>query len=377
MNRFDLLTLELPSSEVLITNPDVFSRIISKDGVETHLRFEQRIPYSLKICVDLQRNKTSILFSGKILLEDYPSLINISNISKCFETINATGICRINPLTAIQTAVVKECDVTTDISFDGNVKHLHDSIILKSNYTVSKKSDNRFYISTTYVTLRKSVTLVVYDKAQELRSSSNIPFLNSVDNKGKIIEYFSDKLRIEMNLRSLDRIRKLFCCQDTSLLTILNSTSDPIAAFLDQCLCTDDVFDLLISKTPKLRELEHLLLLCTCGFDLNKVERVVRATTAKTTSITNNMKPYRKMYDQIKSSGIEPAIDVDLSALQNQIHHALLKAFGPVYSKNGDSLYNLYTHVTKPVTPCELDPLFYFNIPTVILPVLPDKKRMR
>lgn len=130
--------------------------------------------------------------------------------------------------------------------------------------------------------------------------------------------------------------------------------------------------DLLITKAPGLRDLEHLLLLCICGFDLKKVERVVRTTTAKSTSITNNMKPYRAIYERIKGSGIDPTLDVDLSSLQNQIRRALYKAFDSPLSKIGESLYSLYNYVRKPATPSELDPLCIFNIPTVILPVLPD-----
>ena len=372
MNKFDYLKLEFPSSDVIITNPDLFSHTISNDGVETCLRFEQRIPFSLKIIVDLTRNKTYISFTGKILLNDYSSLINLSNIHTCLENINKTGICRLNPLTAIQTAVVTECDVTTDISYDGNIKQLLETVMLKNNYTISKKSDNRFYISTTFVTARKKTTMVVYDKAQELQSSANIPFLDSVNNKEEILDYFSDKCRIEMNLRSLDRIRKYFSCKETSLLTILSSNSDPIASFLDLSICSDETLYFLVTKVPKLRDLEHLLLLCTCGFDLKKVERVVRATTAKAASITNNMKPYRVIYERIKSSGIDTTLDVDLTSLQNQIRRALSKAFDTSSSMLEKSLYYIYTNMMRPNTLNELNPSSIFNIPTVNIHVLPD-----
>lgn len=372
MNRYDYLKLELPSSEVVITNPNEFSHSYSKERVETHLRYKQKTPYRLEIIVDLNQNKTYISFTGKILLDDYPSLINISNIHTCFENINKTGVCYINPNTAIHNSVVKECDVTCDIPYDGNMNNLLMTLMLKSDYTISKKSSNRFYISTTYVTTRKGVTLVVYDKAQELRSSTNKPFLDSLSNREEIKRYYSDKLRLEMNLRSLDRIRKYLCCKDTCLLTLLNSSNDPIASFLNFSICSDEMLYLLITKAPRLRDLEHLLLLCICGFDLKKVERVVRTTTAKSTSITNNMKPYRAIYERIKGSGIDPTLDVDLSSLQTQIRRALYKAFDSPLSKIGESLYSLYNHVRKPATPSELDPLFIFNIPTVILPVLPD-----
>ena len=372
MNRYDYLKLELPSSEVVITNPDRFSHSFSKDGVETHLRFKQKFPYSLEIISDLTRGKIYIAFTGKILMHDYPSLINISNIHTSFENINKTGTCYINPHSAILNSVVKECDVTCDIPYVGNVRKLLDSLMLKSNYTISKKNSNRFYISTTFVTIRKKLTLVVYDKNQELRTSSNKPFLDSVSNPKDIRDYYSDKLRLELNIRSSDRIKKYLCCKDTRLLTILNSVSDPIAAFLDHSLGSEDMLTQLVNKLPKLRDLEHLLLLCACGFDLKKVETVVRTTTAKASSITNNMKPYRAIYERIKVSGIDTTMDVDLSSLQNQIHRALNKAFDPKLSKTAGSLYGLYSHMKKPATPSELDPLFFFNLPTVILPILPD-----
>lgn len=372
MNKFDYLKLELPSSAVSITDPGVFSHTISKDGVETHMKFKQKSPYGLEIIVDVLRNRTYLSFSGKILFDNYPYLINVSNIQQCFDNINKTNICYINKLTAINTAIVTQCDITTDIPFTGNVKELLQSIMLKSEHTVCKKSSNRFYISNTYVTPRKKTTMVVYDKAEELRTSSNRPFLDSVNNKSELLDYFSDKLRIEINLRSVDRIRKYFNREDTRLLSLLTSTSDPIAHFLNESICSDEVIDCLIAKAPKLRDLEHLLLLCMCGFDLKKVEKVVRSTTAKAGSITNHMKPYRAIYQRIISEGIDPNLDIDFSAIHAQINYAITKVLNPCGSEVKQSLPLLYANTNKASTPCECDPLFLFNIPTVILPVLPD-----
>ncbi|MDE6755170.1 MAG: hypothetical protein K2J82_11240 [Muribaculaceae bacterium] len=161
--KFDYFKLRLPSDSVVIKDASVFSHIINKDGEETQMRYVQSTPFSYEILIDLLRNITFVSFSGKALLENYPALICSNNIIECFKNINTQGICEIDTTKILKKAIVRECDVTTDISYSGTITDLLDTLILKSkNYTISKKCDNRFYIQTTYVTRRKHECMVIF-----------------------------------------------------------------------------------------------------------------------------------------------------------------------------------------------------------------------
>lgn len=368
---FDYFKLELPTSSVRIVNPNEFTRTISKDGAVTYLHYKQKNPFSYSVDIDVTRNSTSLSFSGKALLENYPSLINVNNIIECFENINNCQICHIDSNRALNEATVSECDVTSDIQYAGTIRQLLEALTLKNdNYTVYKKSQNRFYLQTTFVTQRKRESLVVYDKNIELNKSSNQPFLDFVLNSKEQKEYFSDKIRIELNLRSVDRIRKFFQSKDIHLSTLLNSPMDPIAIFLEQALYSEISLDSLIGYTPKLRDLEHMLLLCTCGFDLKKVERIVRQTTSKKSSITNNMRPYRILYEKMKMKGINPKIDLDFIQLQTLIQNMMSSIFSSDNIKINTSLALLYSNEREHPNQSVYNPLFYFNIPTIRLPIL-------
>ncbi len=78
--KFDRFRLAIPSSAVEILNPDAFSHSVSKDGVATHHRFEQKAPFYYQILIDCLKNTTYLEFSGKSLMENYTSLIQASNI---------------------------------------------------------------------------------------------------------------------------------------------------------------------------------------------------------------------------------------------------------------------------------------------------------
>ena len=68
----------------------------TKDGEILYYKYKQDTPFCLMIQVDFSNQELVIEFTGKILKEDYPQLINRNNIVKCFETINGIGICKID-----------------------------------------------------------------------------------------------------------------------------------------------------------------------------------------------------------------------------------------------------------------------------------------
>ena len=88
---FDRFKLSLPISSVQILKPDEFSIQLSKPGVESSMKYEQKQPFYYQIFVNFNKNTVCVEFSGKALLEEYPNLINVSNISSCFTNNASSG----------------------------------------------------------------------------------------------------------------------------------------------------------------------------------------------------------------------------------------------------------------------------------------------
>lgn len=375
MISFDYLKLQLPTDSIKILDNSAFSSK-EADKENEYLVFKQTRPYKCEIVVDINRMVTNLSFSGKVLLENYPLLISAENIDECIANINNIGVVYINPIRVLDEAVVVECDVTTDLSYTGSLIKLRESLMFKSNnYVIHKKCDNRFYIKNTYVTRRKQENMVIYDKALEMRKSDNKPFLAAVNNSEKQLEYFSDKIRLELNLRSVDRIRKYFQCDSTKLISILNSSTDPIDGFLNLALYHHDPIEIITNKVPKLRDLEHILLLCMCDFDLAKVEKVIRNTTSSKSSIKRKMEPYRLICENMNSNVTDILFDNDLVDLSNKLKHLLSLVFNINSDVTKNPLQSLYAQSTRE-RECpswhELNPLFLFNLPTVKLSILPN-----
>lgn len=371
--KFDYFKLCLPNNSVDIVNSGEFSKTVSRDGQLTQLKYKQKTPFHYEILVDMCHCTTYISFSGKSLLDNYPSLISYNNIEECIHNINMAGICRIHPK-AIYESIVTECDVTADIKYDGTIKQLQDTLMLKSsNYTIAKSGKNRFYIQTTYLTQRKRENLVVYDKAKELSLKSNLDFLSSVSNRQKQIDYYSDKIRLELNLRSKDRLKKYFHCESPTLRSVLYSQEDPISAFLKQALSPDIIIDDLIEKhCPRLRELEHILLLCACGFNLKRVENIISRITSKGSSIWTRVKPYREIVERLFHKGINVNVDTDVIELQESLLNMLNKVFGNNPVKTRKTLHSIYEEYQRYPESGISHLIQLYNISYVKLPVLPD-----
>ena len=113
MITFDKLKIVSDISAIDIHDISRFD-IITKNGVVSALKYYQELPYLLMIKVDYQSREVVVEFSGKVLGKDYPKLISISTIAKCFENINALGFCSLDVETMMDSDVVK-CDVTKDV----------------------------------------------------------------------------------------------------------------------------------------------------------------------------------------------------------------------------------------------------------------------
>lgn len=68
--------------------------------------------------INYQHNELILEFTGKILLDKYPSLINRDNIKDCLSEINKLDICSLDTDAIIQDSEVVKCDVTKDVEFE-------------------------------------------------------------------------------------------------------------------------------------------------------------------------------------------------------------------------------------------------------------------
>lgn len=386
MNKltFDRLRLSIPNEFVEIIDNSVFTSTISGEGIIKRTLFEQTSPFFYRILTEYGKNTTTVEFNGKSLLDDYPSLINHTNISKCFENINKQRVCYIDYEQALQTAYVLQCDVTCDVSSEHTVQELYNKINLSSSkkWCIRDVTCNRFTIESTVTTKRIKSRMVIYDKEEEMNRKSNYAFLNSVSNPDIQLTYFKEKLRFELNLNSIDRIRHFFKFEQTKLTDLLYSTADPIGQFLHEALTCNNPLSTAIDKSRNLRDLEHLLLLAVCGFDLKNVELVIRDMYGSSRSIKRAKEAYCTLLTQVKVKTPYPLCDPDFNEIRGRLQCMLAKAF-EINDSSSANLTNIYYSqnsnqnqegvVNSFQSQAQVyDPIDIFNVPYVSVPCLPE-----
>ena len=114
-----------------------------------------------------------------------------------------------------------------------------------------------------------------------------------------------------MNMNSVNQIKKRLHLNDNSLLSILNSTAQPILDFLYEIIRPCDSHP---KSIVTLHDYEQYLLLSSCNYDLGKVETVVRRFGSPKVAITKKMKPYRELLRSILHNE-EPDVREDLRTL--------------------------------------------------------------
>lgn len=337
MITFDRLLLKLPIESVKVVEPAAFSMTMSGDGAVKNSKHEQKFPFYYRVQLNYPRNVAFVEFSGKSLLDSYPDLISMDNIFTCFDNINIQNICYIMPEGAVEKAIVMQCDVTYDIKTELSIPEIYQNITLSNNrkYCIRDITTNRFTIESTSVTPRKKTRLLVYDKEEEMMRSANEPFLQSISNAQEQLDYFHNRKRIELNLNSMDRIRRYFQTEDTRLLTLLNANVDPINLFLKNVI-TDDISITKASRlSGNLRDMEHLLLIAICNYDLRRVELVIRDVYGSTRSITRAMEPYKKLCSRLQENIPELEKDMMLLDMRNHLRYMMAHL-----NLNGDNLPN-------------------------------------
>ena len=273
-------------------NDEKFQCIV-KEGEIKEQKIKLKTPYLLEIKADYQEREVVIEFTGKILKDSYPLLINKETIRQCLTNINQLEICSLDVEGIITDGEVVKCDVSQDVELQdckSFTKQLRANVTNFSKYLVRNIGSN-FIIEKNVATKILKKRLTIYDKCAEMRLATNRDFLASVEDKEALLDYFAGKVRFELNLNSKEQIRQSLDISDTSIQSVLDSTSKPIWDFVNKVLDSGG------SSTSRssFSEFKNKLLLEHCDKDLAKVEALIREHCSPNTHISQVMKPFRTL----------------------------------------------------------------------------------
>jgi len=310
MITFDKLKIVTNIEDITDIDTTVFVTQ-TKDGEILYYKYKQETPYCLLIQADYNKQELVLEFTGKILMDDYPQLINRNNIVQCLETINGMGICRIDTEAILAHGEICKCDVTKDIpstQMQEIIAQLKQSLTNYDKWTCAKYQGNGLVIYNTVKTDRYKKRLSIYDKQKELNKACNREFLNTISNKQQLLDYFRDKIRFELNIDTKAQIRLLLGVMDNRLHSVLSSNANPILTVIDEAIRQNEN----TAYHSDLKEYMMALLIRECHNDLEEVEAKIRAMTPKTVSIRKKMQPFRDLYTKMQN---EVATSIDVRSL--------------------------------------------------------------
>lgn len=271
-----------------------------KDGYVIEYKFTMLSPYLTYIEIDYLEKELVIEFTGKILGDDYPQLINQNNIHICLDHINQLGFCNLNIDKILTDGEVVKADVCCDVIYPDNrelSQRIRASIGNYRKYLARNVGDN-LIVEKNVSTKGYQRRLTIYNKEQEMKRASNRKFLDCVGDKDKLLEQFKGRVRFELNLNSKEQLRKALKISDTYIASVLSSDANPIWDVLDNALV--EAGDTTAGHS--LSELKNILLLEHCDGDLVKVEALLRQHLSPKTHISKVMKPFRILVEKVDNN---------------------------------------------------------------------------
>lgn len=303
MLKFDRLKLVTSSHYITNLNPTQFLEIPTKQG-DYYYKYHQDSPFSLTIINNPSNGELVIEFTGKTLKDDYPCLISRETIQRCFDNIYEMNICNLDIGAILNDSHVCLCDVTQDIACNHPMndikRHIKASITNYDKWLVRKCQNNGLEIYNSVTTKRRFKRFILYDKAKEMNRAENRGFLACVNDPKALLHQFDGKIRIELNLRSMEQIRNYLHISNNKLQSVLDSTANPILTIYDEAITeTTPINTAVYNKAEKMALLEQ------CNYDLQAVELRIRELTPNNTSIRRKMEPYRLLLQSVQSTEVE------------------------------------------------------------------------
>lgn len=292
-------------SNITIIDYNAFVCSAKSDRV-IYYKYQQKEPFSLLIMADCLHNELVLEFTGKILQDKYPQLLNRDTIAEAINNINRLRVCTLNTEAILSDAKVVKCDVTTDVTHDINsiIPTIRQNL---TNYTkwCIKSYPNGIVLENNVSTPRYKKRLVIYDKEKEMQMTDNVNFVKRLFDGQAVTDYFRGKVRFELNINTKQQIRQLLNIPNNDLQSVLNATTNPLLTVIDEAVR----YDPQRPKAKTLRDYERELLLRECNFNLVKVEATIRALSSKNTPIKRAMQPYRELAKRIQTD-TTPQIDL-------------------------------------------------------------------
>ena len=302
MIRFDKLKIISPIEHVSNINEERFKVTLNNGELEC-LSYTQDEQFALYIEIDYHEQELVLEFTGKILGIDYPKLISIDTIRTCLSNINNLGLCTLDIKAIIRDGYVVKCDVTKDVYDIDDFKVLRERIIAHINnykkYVINCKGTSNLVIEKDVKSKAYKCRLTIYDKEKEMHKAKNGRWMMG----NPLLSAFKGCIRFELNLNSMQQIRKRLQVTDTQLTTVLSTPVNPIMDFLCEVL-KDEAS---IPPTDGRRVMKYLrtLLLQRENYDLNAVEKIIRALTP---NVRKAMEPFRQLAEEHNTHPQEPLL---------------------------------------------------------------------
>lgn len=282
----------------------------SKDNEIRRYKFSTNQP-SLHVIVTPSDFKVSIEFSGKILGERYPDLINKDNISLCLDRINQMRLFNLDTFQIIKEGVVGQCDITTDIEgIDADkLSHFLLSHIASPKWIIETYGGG-IVIRKTVKTSKYQRRLTIYDKEAEMQKQSNLDFLSQLDNSQEVADYFKNRTRLELNLNSMHAIRDTLGIESNSIRSVLQAECNPIRDVIHSSvkLSTDE------KEAKSLRDFERCAVLEKYNFDISLIRANISRFFSNPNSVNKALAVYRKL-----AQALRPADFSWLDSLLDQV----------------------------------------------------------
>ena len=295
MITLDKIKIVSSIKHITITDNNRFDSLYKEDEVVCY-RFTQLQPFLLFIEANRRHQELVIEFSGKILKDDYPSLINQHNIKRCLSCINELGFCFLDITGILTEGIIVKADITQDVSYP-NCKELTKSLqvhIANFRKYMTRIINGNFIIEKNVTTKSYKRRLTIYDKSKELGRAENRQFLSLLSDKQKLLNYFEGKIRFELNLNSMEQIRQALHIHNLSIMAVLEATNVyPIWEFLNQIITDSEPTG--AAKYNNVKDLLRWTFLQACDYDIEKVEAQLRPCCSPNTHITQVLKPFREL----------------------------------------------------------------------------------
>lgn len=309
MLTFDKIKIVTSASNITVLRDFDFT---IRNGVTVAQTFKKTVPCSIMISIYLEKDEAAIEFTGKILKDHYPELINQNNIGFCLEAINALGVCMLNVPAILTDACVVKCDVTKDVE-DVDLTDL-------KKYLLTHVSNNNKWAIDTYqndnLELRKLVRtprhkrrLIIYDKWAELNKATNRDFLLWAGNG--VLEKMKGKTRFELSLTTCHAIRETLRIENTSLMSVMRSEANPIVDLLSAAIRQDTCDMLLHMKKSSDYDKTNTLILN--NWDMKPIEMQYRTMYGKSYH-RSKLYPYFRLIEEHK---LKDATSYDFSSICN------------------------------------------------------------